>query len=106
MLGTPHDQFQKIEDLGHNVEGQVGFPDTEPDHKVFKIAEKMNWEVLEVCTGHDGVRDLPLLVYEQVLLGVVHTVYSQGHINGLYRLHNECIIDTNMFDSNDVDNGI
>ena len=60
-----------MEDLRHNAEGKTGFPDTEPDHKVFKVAKKMNWEVLKVCIEQDGVEDLPLLVDEQVLLGVV-----------------------------------
>ena len=64
MLDAPHDQFWKMEDLRYNVEGQSGFPDTELDHKVFRVAEKLKWEVLEICTGQNGVRDLPLLVYE------------------------------------------
>ena len=76
MLGTPHNQFWKMEDLGHNAKGQVGFPDTEPDHKVFRVTEKMNWKVLEVGTGQNGVRDLPLLVDEQVFLKVIYSVYS------------------------------
>ena len=92
--------------MGNNAQGQAGFLDTEPDHKLFRITIKMNWEVLEVCTRHDGVKDLPLLVYEQVLLGVAYTMYSQGHVNGLCRLHNECRIDTILFDSNDVKNGV
>ena len=106
MINTPHDQFWKMENLRHNVEGQDGFLDTEPNHKVFRVAEKMNWEVLEVGTGHDRVRDLPLLVYEQVLLRVIHTVYSQVHVNGLCRIHNECRNNTNLFDSNDIKNGV
>ena len=77
-----------------------------PYHKVFKVAEKVNWEVLEVCTRQDGVRDLPLLVYEQVLLRFVYTMYSQSHVNGLSGLHNECRIDTNLFYSNDIEKGV
>lgn len=93
-----------MEDLGDNEEGKARFLDTELVHKVFRVAEKVNWEVLEICTRQDGVRDLSLLVYEHVFLRVVYTVYSQIHINGLCRIHNECRIDTNLFDSNDVKN--
>ena len=105
-MGVPHNQFQKMEDLGNNAEGQARFLDTEPNYKVFSVAEKMNWEVLEVCIGQDGVRDLSLLVDEQVLLGVIYSMYSQGHVNGLCRLHNECRIDINLFDSSGVKNRV
>ena len=44
-----------MENLGHNAEGQVGFLDIESDHNVFMVVENANWEVLEVCTGQDGV---------------------------------------------------
>ena len=47
-----------------------------------------------------------MLVKEQVLLGVVYSVYSQGHVNSLCRLHNECINNTNLFDSSDIENGV
>ena len=50
MLGTPHNQFWKMEDLRHNAKGQDGFPDMKPNHKVFRVAEKLNWEVLKIGT--------------------------------------------------------
>ena len=63
----------------------------------------MDWEVLKVCIGHNWVKDLPLLVNEQVLLGVVNTMHNKSRVNGLHGLHNECGIDTNLFDSNGVE---
>ena len=95
-----------MEELGHNAERQVGFPDTKLDHKIFTVAENVNWKILEVCIGWDGARDLPLLVYEEVLLRIVYTMYSWSHVNRIYRVHNECKIDTNLFYSNDIENGV
>ena len=106
VLNAPYDQLRKMENLRHNAERQARFPNMEPNHKVFIVPENVNREVLEVFTEQDGVRELPFLVYEQVLLGVVHTVYIQIHVNWIYRLHNECRNDTNLFDSNDVKNGV
>lgn len=50
MFSASHDQFRKMKDLGYNVEGQTQFPDTEPNHKFFRIAKEKEWEVLKVCT--------------------------------------------------------
>ena len=47
-----------------------------PDHKVFWVAEEMNWKVLEVGIRQNGVGDLPLLVNEEVLFRVIYTVHS------------------------------
>ena len=105
MLDTPHYQFYKMEDLRHNAK-QARFPDIELNHKIFRFTEKMNWKVLEVGTEQNGVKDLPLLVDEQVLLGVLYLVYSQGHVNGICRIHNECRNNTNLFESSSVKNGV
>jgi hypothetical protein len=32
--------------LKHNVKGQDGFPNTEPDHKIFRVAKKNELEGL------------------------------------------------------------
>ena len=76
MLDTPHDQFSKMEDLRDNAKGQVRFPYMEPDHKVLWVAKKMNWKVLEIGIGQNGIGHLPLLVNKQVLLRVIYSVYS------------------------------
>ena len=76
MLGTPHYRLWKIKELRDNAKGQVGFTKMEPNHKVFWVAEEMNWKVLEVGTRQNGVADFPLLVDEQVLLMIIYTVYS------------------------------
>ena len=96
MFGSPYDQLREMEDLGYNAEGKNRFRDTKPNHKLFRVAKKVDWEVLEVCTGHNWVKDLPLLVYEQVLLGVIYTMYSKSHVNGIHGFHNECTIHTNL----------
>ena len=103
MLGAPYNQLREIGDLGYNVERQTRFPNMKLDHKFFEIVEKVDWEVLKVCTGHNWVRDLPLLVYEQVFLGVTYTMHRKSHVNRLRGFHNECRIDTNMFDSNGIE---
>lgn len=48
----------------------------EPGHKVLWVAEEMNGKLLEIGTGKNGIKNLPVLVDEQVLLRINYSVYS------------------------------
>ena len=50
MFGTPYDQLKEMKDFGYDEEGQTWFPDMKLDHKFFKIAKKVDWEVLKIFT--------------------------------------------------------
>ena len=76
MIDTPHNQLWEMEYLRDNAKGKARFPSMEMYHKLFWVTEEMNWQVLEVGTGQNGVRYFPMLVNEQVLLKIIYSVYS------------------------------